>query len=308
MLRRRPRLPASTGATGQRRSDRRACARARLDLDGAAEQPHTLGDPGEPEALAVEATRVEAVPVVGHREADERACAANGHRDSRRAAVLAHIRQRLLHDAEEHDLLGVAEARELSVNLELCLDAGCVLKCAKLDLDRLRDRAGDRRARPDRVRDLAQALVERAEPGVNVVEAAEHALPVLVGDDRRDLHGGGPQLFGERDDLLQGAVVQIEAESHQAPLPGCDELVLALHPPVEEGDALEDGREGDGCLREIVLQMLGVGAAAADHERGVRPIPPLDHASAYLRRAENHAVEGGPCDLPDPTAARGLAV
>ena len=37
------------------------------------------------------------------------------------------------------------------------------------------------------------------------------------------------QLVGQRDDLLQRPVVQVEAETHEAPLAGSHEVVLALH-------------------------------------------------------------------------------
>ena len=158
------------------------------------------------------------------------------------------------------------------------------------------------------MRDLAQALVERAEPGMDVVEASVHALPEVVGDDRRDLRRRCPQLLGERDDLLQRPVVEVEAEAHQAPLAGSDELVLALHSPVEERGALEQRRERGGSLREILLEVLRVGAASAGDERGVGPIPPLDDPRVYLGRAGDDAVERGPRHLPQPAAARRLAV
>jgi len=88
-----------------------------------------------------------------------------------------------------------------------------LLERAELALHCVRDGAGNGRRRADGVRDLAQALVEGAEAGVDVVEAPTHALPEVVGNDRRDLGRCGAQLLGQRDDLLQRPVVQIEAET-----------------------------------------------------------------------------------------------
>ena len=81
----------------------------RLELDRAAEQPDPLGDAGEAETIRVELARIEAAAVVGHADVDEGAPAAQHDRDFRGLAVLAHVRQRFLDDAEEHDLLRVAE-------------------------------------------------------------------------------------------------------------------------------------------------------------------------------------------------------
>ena len=158
------------------------------------------------------------------------------------------------------------------------------------------------------MRDLAQALVERAEPGVDVVEASVHTLPEVVGDDRRDLRRRSPQLLGQRDDLLQRPVVKIEAEAQEAPLAGSHEVMLALHSAIEERGALEQRRERVRRLLEILLEMLRLGAPSAGDERGVRPIPALDDPDVHLGRAGDDAVERGLRHLPQAAAARRLAV
>ena len=197
---------------------------------------------------------------------------------------------------------------QVALDLKLRFDAGRALERAQLGLDRVRDRPGDGRRRADGVRDLAQALVERAEPGVDVVEASAHALPEVVGDDRRDLRRRVPQLLGQRHDLLQRPVVEVEAEAQEAPLAGSHEIVLALHSPVEERGALEERRERGRRLLEILLEVLRLGAASAGDERGVRPVPPLDDPDVHLGRAGDHAVERGLRHLPQAAAARRLAV
>ena len=62
--------------------------------------------------------------------------------------------------------------------------------------------------------ELAQAFVQCAEPGVDVVEAPVHALLVVGGDDGRNLGRCLTELIRQRDDLLQGPVVQVETEAH----------------------------------------------------------------------------------------------
>src|SRR5262249_17430459 len=61
-------------------------------------------------------------------------------------------------------------------------------------------------------------------------------------------------------------------------------------------------------LLEVLLQMLGLGAPTAGHNRPIRPVPALDHANVHLGRAGDHAVEGGARHFPQAAAARRLAV
>ena len=158
------------------------------------------------------------------------------------------------------------------------------------------------------MRDLAQALVEGAEPRVDVVEAPAHALPEVVGNDRRDLRRRGTQLLGQRDELLQRPVVQVEAETHDAPLAGSHEVVLALHSPVEERRPLEKRCQRGRSFLEVLLEMLRLGDPSAGHERGVRAVPPLDDPDVHLGRADDDSVERGARRLPQPAAARRFAV
>ena len=158
------------------------------------------------------------------------------------------------------------------------------------------------------MRELAQTFVERAEPGVDVVEAPAHALPEVVGDDRGDLRRRLPQLLGQRHDLLQRPVVEVVAEAQEAPLAGSHEVVLTLHSPVEERSTLEQRRERGRSLVEVLVEMLRLGAASAGDDRGVRAIPPLDDADVHLGRAGGDSVERGLCHLTQATAARCLAV
>src|SRR5438477_648845 len=77
-------------------------------------------------ALGVEVLRTEAAPVVRHRDLDEGAPAAQHDRDPPGLAVLAHVRQCLLDDAEEHDLLRIAQTGQVALGPEIDLDAGRV--------------------------------------------------------------------------------------------------------------------------------------------------------------------------------------
>src|SRR5215471_15239878 len=277
----------------QGRADSGPRARTRLDLDRSTEEPHPLGDAGESEAVGVELARREPAPVVGHGQVDEGAPAAQHDRDLPGPAVLAHVRQCLLHDAEEHDLLRVAETREIALGLEVRLDARRALERAQLAFHCIRDGACDRRRRADGVRDLAQALVEGSEPGVDVVETPAHTLSEVVRNDRRDLGRRGAQLLGQRHDLLKWPVVQVEAEPEETPLAGSHEVVLTLHSPVEERCPFEQRRQGGRSFLEVLLEMLRLGGTPTRDERGVRAVPPLDDAHVHLGRADDYSVERG---------------
>ena len=132
------------------------------------------------------------------------------------------------------------------------------------------------------MRELAQALVERTQPGMHVVEPAAHALLVVGGDDGRNLGRCEPQLLGDRDDLLQRPVVQIEAEAHESPLACRSKVVLAQHSPVEERSPLEDRRKRRRSLGEVFLEMGRLRTLAPSDESRVGPIPPLDDPGVNL--------------------------
>ena len=143
---------------------------------------------------------------------------------------------------------------------------------------------------------------------MDVVEAPVHTVAEVVGDDRRDLRRRRPDLLGERHDLLQRPVVEIEAEAQEAPLAGSHEVVLALHSAIEERGTLEQRGERVRCLLEVLLEMLRLGDPSARDERGVWAIPPLDDPDMHLGRAGGHTVERGLRHLAQAPAARCLAV
>src|SRR5205085_2280647 len=86
------------------------------------------------------------------------------------------------------------------------------------------------------------------------------------------------------------------------------EIVLALHPPVEQRRALEQRGDRGGGFGEVLVEVRRLRAASACNERGVRPIPPLDDPGMKLSRAGDHAVECCARNLAKAAAARRLAV
>ena len=158
------------------------------------------------------------------------------------------------------------------------------------------------------MRDLAQALVEREEPGMDVVEASAHTLTEVGGHDCGDLRRRSAHFLGQRHELLQRAVVQVEAEAQQTSLAGSDEIVLSLHPAIKKGCAFEDRRERCRSLLEVFLQMLRLRPARSRDERRVRPVPALHHPDVNLRGAGDDPVERGARHLAEAAAARRLAM
>jgi hypothetical protein len=143
---------------------------------------------------------------------------------------------------------------------------------------------------------------------MDVVETSVHALPEVLGDDRRDLSRRSPEFLGQRYELLQRTIMEVEAEAKEATLARSHELMLAVHSPIEERGALQERRERGGRLLEILLEVLRFGASSPGDERGVGPVPALDDPHMYLARAGDDAVERSLRYLPQPAATRRLSM
>src|SRR5262245_58541312 len=83
------------------RRDARAASGAALDLDLAAKQEGALPHAGMTEAGAVVSCRIEADPVVPHRELQSAAHVLEAHRGALRPGMARHVAQAFLRDAEQ---------------------------------------------------------------------------------------------------------------------------------------------------------------------------------------------------------------
>ena len=74
------------------------------------------------------------------------------------------------------------------------------------------------RARLERVRQIAQILVQLRQLRLEVAEAPDDGIAVLAADQRDHLLAEQPDVLGEGIDLLQRTVVQVESEPDEEPL------------------------------------------------------------------------------------------
>ena len=132
----------------------------------------------------------------------------------------------------------------LATDLEVGLDAGALGEGVDLAMEDLAERTADHALRLERVGDLAQVAVELDEPCGEVVEAAGRLFAVPLEHERVDLLLEEADVRGEREDVLDRAVVEVEAEPHEAALRGGDERPLARCGVLEEVLALDRGPEG----------------------------------------------------------------
>ena len=77
------------------------------------------------------------------------------------------------------------------------------------------------------MRDLAQLPVELDQACGKVVEAAVRLLAIVLEDEGIDLLLEELDVGGERQDVLDRPVVEVEAEAHEPALRRCDQRALA---------------------------------------------------------------------------------
>ena len=136
------------------------------------------------------------------------------------------------------------------------------------------------------MRDLAQLPVELDEAGREVVEAPVRLLAVVLEDERVDLPLEQLDVGGQREDVLDRPVVEIEAEPHQPPLGRRDERALAARRVLEQVLALDDRAERSRRLAQVGVRDSLLDRPEPSDDRGVRLAEPEDRRSAKLRSAE----------------------
>ncbi len=129
----------------------------------------------------------------------------------------------------------------------------------------------------------AEPSVEVAQPREHVVEPSVGEVTVRLEDEGIDLVAEAPRLAGERQHVLDRAVVQIEPEAHQPFLTGCDERPLAPCIALEQVLALENRRERRCCRLEIGGDVPPGIAEDTDHDRAGRGSEPLHLSRAKAR-------------------------
>ena len=188
-------------------------------------------------------------------------------------------------------------------------DPGALRERIDLAVEDLAERARDDAPRLERARELAQVAVELRHAGEHVVEAPCGALAVAFEDEGVDLVPQERHLRAEREDVLDGAVVQVEADPHEPLLAGADQSLLALRRALEQELSLED--RGERCAGG---RQVGVGASdGLDHagdDRSARRPEPADEAGtkrlrpqqAHRRATTQRCLRG----RPGATAARSV--
>ena len=173
--------------------------------------------------------------------------------------------------------------------------AGAPAQRRQLPLDRLRERQLQERARLERVREVAQVLVQLRQLRLEVGEAADDRVAMLASDQRDDLLAQQPDVLGEGVDLLQRAVVQVESEPDEQPLVRLGEPGLAGSPPRTSRSCAHRRRLGrlDGQRRHAA-RAIGV-------PRRLRPARDAELA-VDVAEVELHRL------LADPELAADLAV
>ena len=245
----------------------------------------TMPEPATLRCARERPSDLEAVPVVAHAHLDRRPTHPDADVDVRRPGVLADVGERFLDRAVDRDPLGRRDRLRIAADLEFRRDPGALGERIGLAVEDLAERARDDAPRLERARELAQVAVELRHAGEHVVEAPCGALAVALEDEGVDLVAQERHLGAEREDVLDGAVVQVEADPHQPLLAGADESLLALRRALEQELALEDRGERRAGRREV-----GVGASdRLDHagdDRSARRAEAADEARTKRLRAE----------------------
>ena len=160
-----------------------------------------------------------------------------------------------------------------------------------LAVEDLAERARDDAARLERAGELAEVPVELRDAREHVVEAAGGALAVAVEDERVDLVAQERDLRAEGEDVLDRAVVEVEADPHEALLARADEHLLALRGALEQELALEDRRERGAGRGEV----------------GVGPADRLEDAGDDRGDGRPEAADEPGAQRPRPEQAQGRA-
>ena len=174
------------------------------------------------------------------------------------------------------------------------LDPRPLGEAVDLAVQDLAERAADHALRLERVRDLAELAIELDEPRREVVEAPVRLLAVVLEDERIDLLLEQLDVRCERKDVLNRAVVEVEAEAHQTTLRGGDERPLAARGVVEEVLALDDVAQGGGDLEQVRVRDALLRRADAPDDGGIRLAEAKHGRGSKLGAAEERQTRALP--------------
>ena len=174
----------------------------------------------------------------------------------------------------------------IAADLELGMDSRALREGVDLAVEDLAERSADDALRLERVRDLPELAVELDEAAAEVVEAAVRLLAVVLEDERIDLLLEELDVGGEREDVLDRPVVEVEAEAHEAALGRRDERTLAARRVLEEALALDHGTERGCRLAEVGVRNALLDRSETADDGRVRLSEAQDGSGAELRAAE----------------------
>jgi hypothetical protein len=99
---------------------------------------------------------------------------------------------------------------------------------------------------------------------------------VALQEERVCLIAQHRQLVRQREDVLHGTVVEIEAQAHQPPLARRHECLLACRVALEQVLAIQDGSDRCACHLEIRVGLSLPVARRARDDDGVEASEPPD--------------------------------
>src|SRR6202020_1173108 len=210
--------------------NRRRPARPAVDDALPVEQAHALVDPRQanvpaPGGVEQRGVDVEAAAVVAH--VRENAFDAQLDRDlslACAATVLANVAERLADDAQQRDPLRWRDRCGAAVDANDGRDPGSRGKRARQLVQLLEERSIDSHARTCRSRDLTQTALQLDRARLEVFDpAAQRPRLVALAEQRSELLAKQAQVLAEQQQLLQWAVVQIEADPRQTPVAGFEQ-------------------------------------------------------------------------------------
>ena len=147
---------------------------------------------------------------------------------ARTAAVLLDVAQGFLQDTQERDPLRRAEVSNVpSTTIEVVI-ARPAAQGRELPADCIRQCQLKQRARLERMRQVSQVLVELGDLRLEVGEAADDRIAVVVPDQHDHLVAQEPNVLCQDVDLLEWTVVEVVSQPDEQPLVRRGEAALRL--------------------------------------------------------------------------------
>jgi hypothetical protein len=134
--------------------------------------------------------------------------------------------------------------------------------------------------------DLAQVAIEIDEASGQILESTVGDLPLILQNERVHLLLEETNVGGERENVLDRPVVEIEPETHQTTLRCRHERPLARARVLEEMLSLDDRAHVRGSLGEKRVCDVELDRSTSADDRRVRLSEAYDRGRSQLRATE----------------------